>query len=443
MSSPSGATAAGTESPKAPGESKVIIRWSEVPESWAAWSFAGGGAGSPRGFLSIPSLLALHEMEWLDPPEKRRDREDAQYRAWGLLNSLDYLLASACELKPRDDSISEDRRRIPLLLLDGVEIPDDPGPARDRLLALFKDGFGSLTGRLPLQHGGEGMEDAFRTRALGMLAALGSDPRAREILSSHLGHVDPRIRAAAAHGMLAQGDSSAVVAILSEGESNPALASLLGALSGFNRRRVTREDGTLEIVPDIQVDRSLDAHLLEAARRMPSRRDLISALAVRVDNPDIRMQVQAWLLNSNEPTLAAGIVRVHPDVAAIPEYPAAAARWLMSDNPDLRHWGLTALADIRDPGVPKLVSGLIASDDPTRVVHALRSQCRSAALDPRTVMDGIQLLVDRKMINAGSRIYAEQALTQIAGAEGLPSTVRDEAVSILDRMGAAHRWKKK
>ena len=411
------------------------VKWSDIPEPWAVWPAAGIPAGKYRGALSAPTLRALLETIQLDPGALAPENVDKLYRRWGLLNSVDYLLARACKLEPNDDATWNDRNQVPLLLFDGVRIPEDTGPAKDALLGLLSEGMDKLVQATPQQYQAEGLDHAFTTRALLLLATLGNDARTMAILQDHLKSEDPRIRSSAAYGLVLQGNSSVAVDILAKGESDASFNSLVGALSGFNRKEVIRADGTKDNVPDVLIDRSLDASLLAAAQRHPGNADLLSSLAVRLDNPTIRAYVTSTLLNSNDPAAARSLVRVYPDLVTDPAYLAASKRWATSEDPALRHWGLQAMSELSDPSIPSMLHPVIQTGDSAAVYRALKAQKSSVVLDPPTVLAGIKSIIDRQMLKDGIALYAKQALIELEKSPSVDEAIKTDARLILRKMG--------
>lgn len=400
----------------------VLITWHDIPDTWAAWPAAVSKAGHVS-YGMTPSLHVLLTRAQSDPAVLADPAKwEAVRRANGLMNALDYLLADACKLEHKSTALNEDKTHVPLFLFDGVMAPADPKAARDGLIAMLSGGFADLVGKTPPQFAGPGLEEAFRVRAIGLLAGLGPDPGVVPILQEHLRTGDRRARAAAAYGLLVQGDATACREILAEGESNAAYASLIGSLSAPHWKGT----GPQKFVPDVPVDRSLDANILEAAKRSP-RRELIECLAQRTDNADVRTYLASLIETTDDVGAVGGIVGAYAQVAEDPAYFTAAQRWTGSHDSTLRDWGLMAIGQIRNAAIPKLIAPMLETEDARLVSAAVRAQVKSAPLDPITVMAGVRSLSARHKLAPGIEIYTRQALADIYGAEHVDPAVRVEA----------------
>src|SRR5688572_15600039 len=88
-----------------PAASDRRVRWRDIPEQWAVWPASGIPAGKYRGSISAPTLRALLEMLQLDPEASKQEFLDKLYGQWAMINSVDYLLAKACNLEANDDAL--------------------------------------------------------------------------------------------------------------------------------------------------------------------------------------------------------------------------------------------------------------------------------------------------------------------------------------------------
>ncbi len=419
-----------------------LIHWKDVPDSIVLWPTSLYAASTLSDEINPnTSYQALFSMVSREGGKLTPEAADRLISAWGLLNCVDYLLGEAAGVPRVSSAVMRNLEHfVPLCVVHGFRAPQDARDALARLDVLLTGGIQQLVERVPQQFRADGLEAAFKTRALVFLGSLAQDEGHHAIIRRYLADQDPRIRASAAIALLHRGIPEEADRILTAERNNVSFGCVAGALAAFEydvRHRTVNGIGEHYEAPITRLGRSLDHRLLALARQndmSPAFSQLMSSLTVRLDNPSVRTYVVSSLSTTNDPAVAASIVRVKPDLDGSAEYATALKRWFRSQDVLLQQWALEGMCSVHDSEIPALVTPLLERGQPAVTSKALTAIMNNALVEPEVALKAVRDFMRRDPVSETHKRKVITILQKLHKAPTLPVHVRVEVAKVLDEL---------
>ena len=393
----------------------ALKMWEDVSDLYALKLFTFGGAHLRPGIIPRSYADVLAELGWQVEYGLGAQAYDNELRDIALIQYWDWKILKHAGVDFKDWGGGDPESYFPGVFHDAVTVPGDAVIVRGKLADLLKSGVDTLRSRFRGEFDPPGAEQGLRVRTLLLLSGLGRDPETMTLLREGLyGDGDPRLKSAAATGLLVQGEDEDVRAWLLQQSDPDLIRAFVSGLASHDGMGVypSRDPAAWYAAyrtAQSTLGRDLDPELLAITRGTDDRQTHLAGLVgltARLDNPDIADYVSSYLATSNDEAAIISILRLRPALTGREEYHSALSRFIDSPRKPLALLALGRIGFIPEERVVDRIIPFLAHPDLqfARVAADALGSC--GGLKPR---ESLRALEEALLERSGDTRFAKRA----------------------------------